>query len=130
MRLQARHDVERERAQLGQHWQQQVQRARYEVELAARRYQAVDPAYRLVAATLEQRWEEALRHERQLQEASARFRQDTPPHVQAEEWARITAVAADIPALWQAPSTTNRDRQAIIRGLVDRVVVHVQRDSE
>lgn len=130
MSLQARHDVERERARLGQHWQQQVQRARYEGELAERRYQAVDPAYRLVAATLEQRWEEALRHERQLQEAYDRFRQDTPPHVQAEEWTRITAVASDIPTVWQAPSTTNRDRQAIIRCLVDRVVVHVQRDSE
>ena len=127
--LQARHDVERERARLVQHWQQQGQRARYEVEAAERRYQAVDPANRLVAATLEQRWEEALRHARQLQEAYDRFRQDTPPHVEAEEWARITAVASDIPALWQAPGTTNRDRQAIIRCLMDRVVVHVQRDS-
>ena len=128
--LQARQDVERERAQHGRHWQQQGQRAGYEVDLAERRYQAVDPANRLVAATLEQRWEEALRHARQCQEAYDRFLQETPPQVQAEEWARITAVAADIPALWQATGTTHRDRQAIIRCLVDHVVVHVQRDSE
>jgi hypothetical protein len=128
--LQARHDVERERAGLGQHWQHQGQRARYEVDLAERRYQAVDPANRLVAATLEQRWEEALRHAQQLQEAYERFLRETPPNLQGEEWARITAVAADIPALWQAAGTTNRDRQAILRCLVDRVVVHVQRDSE
>jgi hypothetical protein len=107
-----------------------VQRARYEVDLAARRYQAVDPANRLVAATLEQRWEEALRHARQLQEAYERFLRATPPALQGEEWARITAVAADIPAVWQAAGTTNRDRQAIVRCLVARVVVHVHRESD
>jgi hypothetical protein len=99
------------------------------VDLAERRDQAVDPANRVVAATVEQRWEEALRHARPCQEAYARVLQDTPPLVQAEEWARITAVAADSPALWQATGTTNRARQAIIRCLVDHVVVHVQRDS-
>jgi DNA invertase Pin-like site-specific DNA recombinase len=127
---QARHDVERERAQLDQHWQHQVQRARYEVDLAERRYQAVDPANRLVAATLEQRWEEALRQARQLQEAYERFLRETPPDLQAEEWAQITAMAADIPALWQAVGTTNRDRQAMVRCLVHHVVVHIQRASE
>ena len=55
---------------------------------------------------------------------------DTPPHIQAQEGAQITAAAAAIPALWQAPSTTNRDRQAMIRCLVEHVDVLVQRDSE
>jgi hypothetical protein len=127
---QARHDVERERARLDQHWQHQVQGARYEVDLAERRYQAVDPANRLVAATLEQRWEEALRHARQLQEAYERFLRETPPTLQDEEWRRITAMAAAIPALWQAVGTTNRDRQAIVRCLVHHVVVHIHRDRE
>ena len=44
--LQARQDVERARARLGQHWQQQIQRTRYDVDLAERRSQAVDPASR------------------------------------------------------------------------------------
>ena len=90
----------------GRQLQQQVQRARYEVDLAERRDQAVDPANRSVAATLAQRWEEALRHARQCQEAYDRFLQDTPTQRQGEERARITAVAADIPALWQATGTT------------------------
>jgi hypothetical protein len=127
---QARYEVERERARVNQHWQHQGQRARYEVDLAERRYQAVDPANRLVAATLEQRWEEALRHARQLQEAYERFLRETLPTLQDEEWARIAAVATDIPALWQAEGTTNRDRQAIVRCLVDPVVTHIQRDSK
>jgi hypothetical protein len=46
------------------------------------------------------------------------------------ERARITALAADIPALWEAESTTNADRQEIIRCLVDRVVVLVRQNTE
>ena len=130
LRLQARQDVERERARRRQPWQQPVQRARDDRDVAARRSQAGDPANRLVAATLEQRWEEALRHARQLQEASERCLQATPPPVQAEEWARMTAVASALPALWQAAGPTKRDRQALIRCLVDRVVASVQRDSD
>jgi hypothetical protein len=106
-----------------------VQRARYEVDRAERRDQAVDPAHRLVAATLEQRWEEALRQARHLQEASERCRRETPPTLQDEEWARIAAVAAAIPALWQAEGSTNRERQARVRCLGDSVGAHVRRDS-
>jgi hypothetical protein len=48
----------------------------------------------------------------------------------AEQHERITALAADIPALWQAPGTTNADRKEMIRCLVERVVVQVRCDSE
>lgn len=128
--LKARADVERERQRLEKHWQQRRQRARYEVELAERRYQAVDPGNRLVAATLEKRWEEALHQERQLQEEYDRFVRETPLQLTAEQHQRITALAADIPALWQAPGTTNADRKEMIRCLVERVVVQVRCDSE
>jgi hypothetical protein len=100
------------------------------VDLAARRYQAVDPANRVVAATLEHRWAEALRQARPLPEAYERVRREPPPDVQAEEWTPITAMAADIPALWQAAGTTNRDRHAMVRCLVGHVVAHIPRDRE
>jgi hypothetical protein len=128
--LKARADVERERQRLDKHWRQRRQRARYEVELAERRYQAVDPGNRLVAATLEKRWEEALNQERQLQEEYDRFVRQTPLQLTAEQHERVTALAADIPALWQAPGTTNADRKEMIRCLVERVVVQVRCDSE
>jgi len=128
--LQARANVERERQRLEKHWQQRRQRARYEVERAERRYQAVDPGNRLVASTLEKRWEEALHQERQLQEEYDRFVRETPLQLTQEQRERITALAADIPALWQAPGTTNADRKEMIRCLVERVVVQVRCDSE
>src|ERR1700752_3737228 len=62
---QGRRDVERERKCVEKHGQQRRQRVQYEVELAERRYQAVDPENRLVATTLEKRWEEALGQQRQ-----------------------------------------------------------------
>jgi len=54
--------------------QQQVERARYEMELARRRYMHVDPANRLVAASLEAEWNEALRSLAAAQEAYERGR--------------------------------------------------------
>ena len=59
--LKAVEDIDRERERLHRHWEQQLERARYEAERAERQYQAVEPENRLVARTLERRWEEALR---------------------------------------------------------------------
>jgi hypothetical protein len=128
--LKARADVERERQRLDKHWQQKQQRARYEVELAERRYQAVDLANRLVAATLENRWEQALDQERRLQEEYDRFLSEVPVELTDRERKRVAKLACNIPALWHAPTTTNASRKEMIRCLVDRVVVQVRCDSE
>jgi hypothetical protein len=128
--VQAHADVEQERKRLEKHWQQRRQRARYDVELAERRYQAVDPENRLVAATLEKSWEELLAQERQFQEEHDRFLRQTPASVSPEERVRILALTSDIPALWNAPGTTNADRKQVVRCLVERVTVHVRADSE
>jgi DNA invertase Pin-like site-specific DNA recombinase len=128
--LKARDDLRRERERLDKHWKQKLQRARYDVELAEHRYQAVDPNNRLVAATLERQWEEALRHERELQEEYERCGRQTLLQLSAEDEVRIVALATDMPALWSAAQTTNADRQAIVRCLVERVVVQVDPDSE
>ena len=128
--IQAQGDAEQERKRLDKHWQQRRQRARYDAELAERRYQAVDPENRLVAASLEKRWEELLGQERQIQEEYDRFVRQTSPNLTAEERARMVALASDIPALWSNPGTTNVDRKQIVRCLVDRATVHVRPDSE
>ena len=128
--LKASADVQRERKRLEKHWQQRQQRARYDAELAERRYQAVDPTNRLVAASLEKRWEELLVQQQQLQEEYDRFARETPHRFTDEEHARITALASDLPALWRAESTSNADRKQIIRCLVERVTVLVRCDCE
>jgi hypothetical protein len=128
--LQALQQVHQERERLHRHWQQRLERAAQEARRAERQYQAVEPENRLVARTLEQRWEEALRAHRALQEDYDRFLQEQPRQVTDDERARIVALASDIPTLWHAPATSASERKEIVRLLVERVVVHVQADSE
>jgi DNA invertase Pin-like site-specific DNA recombinase len=128
--MKALEDVEKERARLDKNWQQSLQRARYEIDLAERRYRAVDPENRLVAATLEKSWNEALQKERHVQEDYDRFLRESPPRLTDQERATIQALANDIPALWHAPATTYVERKQILRCLIDRVVVQVRCDSE
>jgi DNA invertase Pin-like site-specific DNA recombinase len=128
--LRAVQDVEGERQQLHRQWKQRLERGRYESERVERQYQAVDPDNRLVARTLEARWDESLRNERQLREEYDRFLQQTPTTLSDADRARIRALSADITTLWRAPQTAAADRKEIIRCLVERVVVHVQPKSE
>jgi DNA invertase Pin-like site-specific DNA recombinase len=123
-------DVQRDRARLDKHWRQRLERARYEAGEAERRYQAVDPEYRLVAQSMEQRWEETLRAERRLRDDYDRFLREQPPRLSPEERARIAALSSDLPALWRAAGTSHQDRKEIVRHLVEKVVVHVKSDSE
>jgi DNA invertase Pin-like site-specific DNA recombinase len=128
--LQAENEIEKGRGRLERHGQQQLERARYEAERARRQYDAVEPENRLVVRALEQRWEEALRPQRQLEEDYDRFARQQPAGLSAAERARVRALAADLPALWQAAGTTAADRKEVVRCLVERVVVEVRRDSE
>lgn len=123
-------EVEAERQQLHRHWQQRLERAQYPVERAARQYQAVEPEPRLVARTLERQWEEALAAAAALKADYDRFLTQQPVTLSAAERAAMRRLASDIPALWHASTTTAADRQAIIRQLVERVIVTVQGDSE
>jgi hypothetical protein len=123
-------DVQRDRARLDKHWKQRLERAKYEAEDAERRYRAVDPENRLVARSLEQRWEEMLRAERQVRDDYDRFLREQPPQLTHEERTRIAALSSDLPALWHARETTHKDRKEIVRHLVEKVIVHVKNDSE
>ena len=128
--LQLLEDLELERAALHRQWQQRLERARYEVERARRQYDAVEPENRLVARTLEQRWEEALSAELRLKADYDRFLADQPRSLTPDEQVAIRRLAEDIPTLWTAPTTTAADRQAIARLMLERVVITVAGTSE
>jgi DNA invertase Pin-like site-specific DNA recombinase len=128
--LNAARQMESDREQLARHHRQTVERARYQSDLARSRYEAVDPRNRLVAAELERRWEASLLEQRQAEEALDRLLQQQPSRLTTEETARIRALADDIPALWQAPSTSGVERQTILRALMEHVVVEVLGRSE
>jgi DNA invertase Pin-like site-specific DNA recombinase len=128
--LRAIEDSQKERARLEDQWKKRLERARYEAQRVERQYQAVEPENRLVARTLEQRWEAALLELRKIEDDFDRFSRDKLPRVTEAERSRIMALSADIPGLWNAESTTNADRKDIIRCLVDQVVVRVHGNTE
>lgn len=128
--LQVAADLEAERERECTHWQQRLERARYTAERAERQYQAVEPENRLVARALEQQWEAALAAQAQLKADYARVLNTAPTPLSAADHARIRQLASDIPALWNAATTTAAERQAIVRLLIERVIVTVIDDSE
>jgi DNA invertase Pin-like site-specific DNA recombinase len=128
--LQVAQDIEAERQRLEKSWSLRRERAQYEVDRAMRQYNAVEPENRLVARTLERQLEEKLDAQRALQEEYRRFQAQQPTTLSAEERASIRALAANIPALWAAASTTSAERQTIVRQLVDRIELHIEGTSE
>lgn len=123
-------DLEAERATLEHHWQQRRERSRYAVERGRRQYDAVEPENRLVARTLERAWEQALAEQIQLEAEYERFRRAQPPAPGIAELAMVRSLTQDLPAVWNAETTTRADRQTIVRLLLERVLVEVIDASE
>ena len=123
-------DLEAERAALERHWQQRRERAGCEVERARRQYNAVEPENRLVARTLERAWEEALAEQVRLEADYQRHQRERPAMPSPEELSAVRALAQDLPALWWAETTTQEERQTIVRLLVEHILVEIIDGSE
>jgi DNA invertase Pin-like site-specific DNA recombinase len=122
--------VEIDRAQRCRHRALKREQAAYEVARAERQYNAVDPENRLVARSLEKRWEAALaEQDRLLADQRREDAHDRPPLTVAEREA-IRQLAEDIPALWRSPSTTPAERKEIARLMLERVVLSIEGSSE
>ena len=123
-------DLEAERQKQQGHWQQRLERAKIDVQRAQRQYNAVEPENRLVARTLERNWEETLAAEAQLKTDYGQFLAGQSAVLTDEERNAILRLAQDIPVLWAADTTTDVDRQLIVRQLVERVLVTIIDDTE
>jgi DNA invertase Pin-like site-specific DNA recombinase len=108
---------------IGRQWQMRLERAEYEAALAERRYQEVDPSQRLVAATLERRWNEALLHCEELKRQAAEIQRQQARVATPEQKAKVLALAKDMPKLWHAPTTQAKDRKRMLRLLIKDITV-------
>ena len=117
------HELESRDQAVFQQWQMRLERAEYEAALAERRYEEVDPAQRLVAATLERRWNEALLSLGELKKQYADFEQQKARVATPEQKAKVMALAEDLPRLWHAPTTQARDRKRMLRLLIKDITV-------
>lgn len=107
-----------------------IERAEHTAERARRQCQLTEPENRLVARQLEKDWEQALVDLDHLRQEYDRFTHTTPRLLTAAERATITAVAADLPALWIAATTTQADRKELLRILIQDITVAVLGSSE
>jgi hypothetical protein len=122
--------AEDERAMLDKLWRQRLERARYAADRARRQFQLAEPENRLVARQLEADWEAALAETARLEADYQRFTEEQPKTLSAAERAAIQALAADLPQVWSAPSTSQADRKELLRILIEDITVTTAGNSE
>jgi DNA invertase Pin-like site-specific DNA recombinase len=109
--------------QLDRQWQLTLERARYEAELARRRFLAVDPENRLVGRTLERDWDEKLAEVERLEREAALRPPLVARLVLPDERRRILGLARDLPAVWHAATTPQEDRKRLLGYLIKDVTI-------
>ena len=113
--------------QIQQAQQQQLERLRYQADLAQHQYNQVDPDNRLVAAELEKRWEAALLALQEAEERLERDLQQTPnlPPLSPELKAAFVQIGQKLPEIWgQEELLPTPKKKALLRCLIDKVVIH------
>jgi DNA invertase Pin-like site-specific DNA recombinase len=111
-------------------WRLAVERARYEAERAERRYRAVEPENRLVARGLETEWEQRLRDLEDAERELALRESQRPRVLGLTEAQRLRTLGSDLRRVWDAPTTTVRDKKELLRALLDDVTIAVERDDD
>lgn len=121
--LEANHD-----AAIAQ-WQLQVERLGYEADRAERRYRAVEPENRLVARTLETQWELCLSKLKDAEKELERRQRQNPKSLTPDQRTSIRNLGEDLKRVWQAPTTTHRDRKELLQMLLEEVNIAVKREE-
>jgi DNA invertase Pin-like site-specific DNA recombinase len=111
-----------------------VERARYEAELARRRYMNVDPDNRLVIDSLEAEWNNKLRNLAETQEQYEQQTQKQRMLVDSQTRSQLLSLAADFQHVWNDSSVEHRERKRILRLLIkdatlingEEIQVHVR----
>jgi DNA invertase Pin-like site-specific DNA recombinase len=117
--LSAADELQDRRARSNRALELRVERARYDAIRAERAFHACEPDNRLVARSLEDRWEQKLR---ELKDAETELAEHATPAPEPSR-EQIEALARDLPALWAAQSTAHRDRKRLLRSLIADVTL-------
>ena len=116
-------ELEQNAQQQEYQWQLRLERANYEAERAERQFNAVEPENRLVARTLEKRWNEKLLQLAELESAYAQAQLVQRLEISDEQRQQILNLARNIPAVWHSPTTTAQERKEMLRLLVKQVAL-------
>jgi hypothetical protein len=123
MSLAALEELEKREEASCRQWRMRIERAEYEARLAERRYMETDPSNRLVAATLEERWNDTLVALEEIKQQFVEFRRKEHHTATAEQRQQILALARVVPRLWNSPGTEAKDKKRMLRLLVKDITV-------
>ena len=107
-------------------WKLSLERAQYESNRAERQYMLAEPENRLVVRTLEAAWNEKLQELEQLQKDYIVHCSKKPWQPSDAEHEEIIKLAENIPTIWNAPSSSYKERKRIIRILIEDVTVFAE----
>ena len=108
----------------------ELERAQIHAERARRQFDACEPENRLVARTLEREWEQRLTEVRAAERALTEIATKRPDPLTSEEIAWCRRAGADLRKVFDAPTTSDRERKQLLRAILTDVVVTVDRASE
>ena len=105
--------------------QQEVERLRYESQLAERQFMKSDPDNRLVTGELERRWEESLRQLKNVEQQLTEEEASAPSYIIPEDVLEMLLdIGPKLPELWNAKLLQTSQRKSLLRSLIDKVVIH------
>ena len=121
--LKAIEQLEERRAVSEKQWQMRLERVRYESDLAQRCYHKVDPENRLVAATLEAQWNEALEKQKEVLTQYQKWQKKEFPQINRQTREQLLDLAKDLPRIWNNKQTPTRERKQILRLIIKDITV-------
>lgn len=114
--------VSQRNEQIDAQWRMRLERANYEAQLAQRRYEQVDPSNRLVASTLEQRWNDALIELQDVKDQIAELQQKSR-RITSQQRGEVLELAQNLPKLWHHTATAWKDKKRILQLLISDITV-------
>jgi len=120
--LEAFEILQQREQQVSGQWRLRLQRAEYEVQLAQKQYDQVDPENRLVASTLERRWNDALVEREKVKQQIAELAEKQNV-ISSHDRDQVLALARDLPKLWHAAQTSAKDKKRILQLLLEDITV-------
>jgi len=115
------HEADGQAKSLEAQWHTRLEQARYEARRAERRYKAVDPDNRVVARTLEHDWEQCLRDLEEIERDYADARRTRHVQLSAADREAIRSLGRDLRAVWRADTTTQAERKAMMRLVIEAI---------
>ena len=106
-----------------------LEQARFEVARARRQYDAVDPDNRLVAAELERRWNESLKHHRDIEAELEAMKSSLPASLTEDMRRALLQLGEDLPAVWRHPQSSMSLKKRIVRTVVKEIVARKDGDK-